>query len=180
MVCLQLVEISYTVKRNMQVGSIEGVRGRALISYHMLELKFGSAGSEEGRVQQISTDDDQWRSVPWFSSFLTFPPALWNSLACFHYIVCFDTSVVPVPEHKAIPCFNVLSSKNVFCNLHFLLWAELCFLSFDQAEADWPHPTAKKKKKKIKQGFRYTNRVDILTVLWLYFNVLVRCHQLEF
>lgn len=84
--------------------------------------------------------------MPQFSSFLTFPPSLWNSLVCFHDIVCFDTSVVPEPERKAIPCFNVLSSKNVFCNLHFLLWAELCFLSFDQAEAGWPHPTAKKKR----------------------------------
>lgn len=59
------------------VGSIEGIRGRALISYHMLELKFGSAGSKEkGRVQQNSTDDAQRRLVPRFSSFLTFPPLL--------------------------------------------------------------------------------------------------------
>lgn len=203
MVDLQLVEMSYTVKRNMQVGSIAGVRGRALISYHMLELMFGSAGSEEkGEVQQNSTDDAQWRLVPRFSSFLTFSPSLWNSLACFHHIVCFDTSVVPDPEHKAIPCFNVLSSKNVFCNLHFLLWAELCFLCFDQAEADWPHQLQKKKKKRLGKvsdtqigltfwqccGFIWTHWYDAINlsfkgffepILYLFFYIIkVKIHQL--
>lgn len=74
MVNLHLVEMSYTVKRNMQVVHIEGVRGRALISYHMLELKFGSAGSEEkGRVQQNSTDDAQWRLCLSFPHSSRFP-----------------------------------------------------------------------------------------------------------
>lgn len=55
----------------------------------------------------------------------------------------------------------------MFCNLHFLLRAELCFLSFDQAEAGWPHvyhPT----EKKMRQGFRYARSKStwIIGLFW--------------
>lgn len=54
--------------------------------------------------------------------------------------------------------FIVLSGKSVLCNLHFLLQAELRFLSFDQAEAEpmcVGQPKGKKKRKgKIRQGLQ--------------------------
>lgn len=81
---------------------------------------------------------------------------------------CFNTTLSQC-QRVDCPEFSCAQQEHVCCYLHFLLWDQLCFLSFNQAEAGWPHvftQLKKGKKKKLGNASDMQSRLKYREWIW--------------